>query len=807
MAEEVNLSRESADRIAESIGRQLGGANRTEKLFDNKSGPLFDAAQSKFAGGVNSLTDLFGKLAGGTANTADAIGAVDTILSKFGGTVGTTLGHAFKELGDGVIKVNNTMKETGQFGVSLGGDLGLYNKAILDSHLTLGEFSDIVKDSSHSLAGLGSNMDKSAKAFLGVAADVVSSDVGRQLQAAGMSAKELAEITQLSLVNKRSLDLLDEKSKREAVRSAADLAVELDLVAQITGKSRKETEAALKKQAESTEVMAAAMRRGGEFASNLNKSTAMMGETGRRLVAELATGKGLRTEEGIKLAATYGEAMPAMRNLAEALKRGNEEEIKRAQIAAEAAIANRVNSEQFMSTAENLGDRFLLFGDVLKDQAELTKAVEAKKKEMGGNVSTEQAMEALRQDALRNQQRKTAEGKPVEGAITSQAINNIDYLGKVAGSVAAKGFKELNDKLGDTAKSALPQFEYALKRLSTSKDAIAWAKEKGEDLEAAFKKGKGWSTETPEEKKKYATGTMGVHNELFHQFDPMGETVQVDGKEAIVPENQAEVFVRTWLDSNGDRLVEDLEKGEVFSAESPIGKNLLEKIKTLTQPATEIQPQPNNVVTSMEKSLSKVVDGIQPQPNNVVTSMEQVLSKVAQPINADDKRFTPERIQELLRVANSRMVVDGKFQNKYNPEAVAKAQKLLDDISGPKLNDTLKNLGVNGIGGAIKQPVGGIGSANAALDKMLGLDKLAQTNADLDAERAKADKTKTAEQPTATPAQEAPPPPAAPTASSSDLKDEIVKLNTTLRELITHTDSGVDKQVRAIKSLSGNRLA
>ena len=42
-----------------------------------------------------------------------------------------------------------------------------------------------------------------------------------------------------------------------------------------------------------------------------------------------------------------------------------------------------------------------------------------------------------------------------------------------------------------------------------------------------------------------------------------------------------------------------------------------------------------------------------------------------------------------------------------------------------QLNDTLKNLGVNGIGGAIKQPSGGFGSANAAIDKMLGLDKLA----------------------------------------------------------------------------------
>lgn len=738
------------DELIESniaLSKSLGSANRPGGgIFGNLAG--LNAAETdsrqKFTGGVNTLTDVFAKLASGTATTADGFTAIDSLLSKLGGNIGGVFGHAIKELGDGIIAVNNTMKITGQYGVTLGGDLGDYARSVLDSHLSLTEFSDIVGKSSVSMAGLSTSMDKSAKAFLGIAAGVVSSDIGRELQLAGMSARELAEITQISMMNKKGVDLQDLNSKKAAMASAIALAEELDRVAQLTGRSRKEQEDMLRRQQENAEVMAEADLQGEEFAASLEKSSLFLGETGSRLLTELSTGRGLRTTEGIELAATYKNVMPEFRAHAAALKSHNQALIESTRRDLDIKLMDQMNNAEFKRLVANQGNSYLKLGDMYKDLAGPARQVAEYQRRTG--ASTAQALDALDKQIELTRQRKTPEGEAAPGAITSQAINSIDYLGKVAGGVAAHGFKELNDKLGETAKSSIPAFQQALDKFATPSKAIETGKKWGEDLANTFSKGKGWTTEEPANVKSREVGTLGATGKLTEKFPKEGELIKVHNTEAILTEDQLRNVVniaREYTDSNGDKMVEDIENGTTMVADSPLGKELLRQ-----------------------------------------------------------QRSMAARLEEAQRVLGTGIMADGKFQNVYNSKAVEQAQKTLDQITNP--NGMLKNLGVSGFGGAIQTPKSSIDTANSAIDKLLGIDKLQQTNDVYKKEDAEQQKAK-AEAPTIAQQQEAPALPA--TSSINDLIVEVNKLNTSLKELISHTDDGVDKQVRAIKSLSGNRLS
>lgn len=974
----TDLTEETGRRLADSMERLSDNMNSTrspntsrENIDRNQLDNNEAGSRQRFTTGVNSLTDLFGKLAAGSLSTGDAFDAVSKGMNKFGTATGA-VGDIFNQLGKAAIAVNDTLKETGRYGVTFGNDLGLANQAIKDAHLTLGEFADVVGSGSQYMAGLSSTMDKSAKAYLAVLSDVTTSEVGRDLRAMGMSAKEMAEITQLSMSRKRIYDKLDEDAKVQLVKEATRMAEEFAFISEVTGKNRKQLIDEQRKAMESTEVLAATLQYGPKFKADLDRATTELSPLLKRVVAEEATG-GVRTEEGMSAAVSMGPAYTVAKQLAQAVKEGADpEKIKELQIKLQAA--NAENIEKQASATRIMGDSYESHGKNLQENYGYVQAIAEKQEEMrakGQEISKEEAHRLLEKEGKLKAAGRKEDGTVDEGAITGRAINQIDYLGKVAGSVAGEGLKQLNDRLGHAAKDSIPAFEKALNDFATGRQAIRKGQELGEDLVQGIKdfKGKGWKSEEEEaaaekERKKnlpkFEDGTFGVTGKHIKDFG-QGTEVELHGKEAVLTEEQFKNLYRFFKDSNGVQWIEDLESSEVLTAESPMGKQIIEYGKSLSQstnntlkdlgvttfgksqsdaeaqlsrekglntastqindlfanlgtanktinnqtqqleqyfsgvgfnPRENIENLVNSSITYLDKSITTRSKEPVKKQNDLLSGISDMFygigniagkgydnltstsgkSKSAPEIGGNVKYLptkpgltpeeqasrlkaentpeaiakrlnSPERIEELMRVAKSGMTdPSGKFQHKYNPEAVAKAEAELAKINKNTTRQTaptsISTLGAGSDAAALKAKYSNLDKENAnnlktlnpadafktitsgIKDPLSGKADLSNTLKDWQSNLSttlKADAEKKAE-PTTEPEKPATQPtePAEESAKStesasmSDIKEELVRLNSSIRELISHTDKvseGINRQVKATKGLSGNLLS
>ena len=583
-----------ADQLTEETGRRIADAlddishttrspnlgNNTPPIDRTKLDTEEFTSRQRFTSGTNTLSEVFGKLAAGSMTTGDAFDAASTVMNKFG-TVTGTVGDIFNQLGKAAISVNETLKETGRYGITFGNDLGEANLAIKDAHLTLGEFANVVAQNSQTMAGLGSTMDKSAKAYLQVLSDVTTSEVGRDLRAMGMSAREMAEITQLSMSRKRLSDYTDEKSKQELVESAARMAEEFTLISEITGKNRKQLMDEQRKAMEATEVLAATLKYGSDFKAKLDAATSELSPALKRAVIEQATG-GVRTEEGMSIAASLGPAMAEVRKLSEAVKSGDADEIKKRTIELQAATAKQIE-EQAHSTMI-LGDTYYSHGRLLQENYGYVQSIADKQEEMrkkGQEISKEEAHRMLEREGKLKRAGLDEEGKIKEGAIAGRAINQVDYLGKVAGSVAAEGLKQLNTGLGHAAKDSIPAFEKALNDFATRKQVIRKVEELGEEVSESVGL-KGWKSSTEQASEaqfpQREGGSLGATGTFIEDFGK-GTLVELHGKEAVLTEEQFSSLFN--FVNNGTNKNANLD--EYFTPESPIGKEVIAQNNSLSQ--------------------------------------------------------------------------------------------------------------------------------------------------------------------------------------------------------------------------------
>jgi hypothetical protein len=739
--------------------------------------PMLSDFGSKLNTAADSMFAVFNKISTGTATTADAIKAADFVLTKFGGTVGNIAGDALTTLGGVVLQVNNTMKQTAQYGITMNGNLGDFNQAVMHGHLTMEEFAEIVAQSSQDLAGLGGGMDKSAKAFTTMLSDVAESDVARDLKAAGMSSRELAEITQISAMNRRGLDITDKKSREEAAAAAVYLATEIDLAAQVTGKSRKQEEEELKKEQSRPDIQAMIMLKGEKFAENLEKTTVGMSESAKRVVGIYATG-GPRSKEDVELVTSYGQAAEQLRKVAESIETGDEATMEKSKIDAQAAIVERMRDKSFLTGIVSTEGQ--IFGGtaakVFQQELGLEKAVAAKQKEMGEGTTPEQAraaIEEMRAAGISRDKGELPSGEADLGAAASRSINSLDNLGKVIAATTSDGFKKLNDELGNSVKDSLPKFNNFLKEMATPEGTIKKIGDMVDTGKESLKNAAKEATSIPVTTKKRRTGTLGATGKVFEEFDPDGELVELHGKEAVITEQQLKDIANlfsTRTDSNGEKWYTNNQTLTEFAEDSPQGARISEFLRTLQRGMTG---------------------------------------------------------------------PDGVFQHAYSPETISKAAKGLSDIASKDLNTTLKDMGVTGFNGspATTKKDNEINAALGMKQKMIDAtmnqktfdplknmpgmgNALKSWQSTLSSELKEPPKEKTntkttttTEEPLKKPEQQQSDQTTVQSVDKTtmtDVKDELVKLNMSIKELISHTDrvvDGVSRQTKAITNgMSGSRI-
>ena len=223
MADEVNLSDKSLDKLAERLSKIKGNSAPSPSM----SGGTGNADKSVSA--LSVATDAL-------AAKMNPLGAASDAVKSAYGTL------------EGVIKPGlDTWRDMSKVGANFNNDIVGMTGAAKGARLDLSEFADIVKNNAGTFTGLGGSVSKGAQAFATLSKDMADSGVTDQLKQMGMTSKDINDVLAIQLAGQQTINMNDEAAKKRAIASATAMATEMDLMSKLTGKSRAEQEEIMKK--------------------------------------------------------------------------------------------------------------------------------------------------------------------------------------------------------------------------------------------------------------------------------------------------------------------------------------------------------------------------------------------------------------------------------------------------------------------------------------------------------------------------------------------------------------------------------
>ena len=257
LASTMSANKQSTDAIKEFAQK----SGLSDDVFDRANKGLQDTGQASSKLGQTFQTlDLIGqdvrrsfaqihdttsKLVSGSGSFADVANSMKNLPL----TIGLVMG-AFGELAafqENMLKSYRAMSDSG---ANFSGSLSEMRLAAANTYMTLGEFTNIVKTNSTTLAKLGTSVTDGTRTFVNMSNGLISSGTGDKLMALGYSAEEINNGL-LTFVGTTGRAANGQKASTEELTAAtASYLTELDAISQFTGVSRKKMEDDQKKASE-----------------------------------------------------------------------------------------------------------------------------------------------------------------------------------------------------------------------------------------------------------------------------------------------------------------------------------------------------------------------------------------------------------------------------------------------------------------------------------------------------------------------------------------------------------------------------
>ena len=403
---------------------------------------------------------MVGSLGTGAYTARDALTSFSNVI----GSISTPLGTAFGKMGGAVMDANDRMKETAKVGVDFAGDLGKANKAVVDSGATQQQFADEMRKNASSYSGMGPTMNKAIENVLGFSRDLQETPAIEQMKAAGTTQQEVAELAMISMKERRGLDLNDKAARQNMLDNTIALSGEMNEVARLTGVSRQEQMAKLAKDKENVMVQAELMGMDKDATNRydlLKTKLGPLGDSVSKLADEIFTG-GVRTKEGSDRMAALGPAGKAFEQAVLAQKNATTTAQKDAANAAmekaKADIAAYQKSEQYLSQVKldrsSVGDearKMMGENKELKGRQTAEATANAAAEKEGKPAATAAEIQAARKETVKQDTARVGpDGKPLAGSEVSSTINNFDQRLYQESKQMADIFKEINTAAGKT---------------------------------------------------------------------------------------------------------------------------------------------------------------------------------------------------------------------------------------------------------------------------------------------------------------------------------------------------------------------
>ena len=464
------LDKDDIDKLAAALREGGGGNSKPSSGVD--MGNVFSQLKTglgDLAGSTVPLIAGFNRLATGASGAStvlEGIGKLSGMIPGLGG-----FGSAVQEAGNSLLKNKSQMDEAGKIGVG-GNDLGKFNRMAAESGQKVGEFTDTIVNMKGGLNGLAGSAQRSAETFSKLSGEIQQGAAGAQLRQLGIDSNELANITALSVLNSKKLNLDDAETRAKAKASANELALQLAETALTTGMSREAIAKSIQVEEQKPKVMLAMLQMDEQQRQNFTKTQAQLaalGPTTQALASEIVTG-GVRTKEGIAAMTALG---PAGEELARAIKQQQgartEEEKKAAAAAVEnatakvnermaskeyAQIANTATGQTAETMAKMAGENKSLLGSVAAAQ------------ENAGDIRKGQAAQKAESQAriagIAVDDKGKATGQDDPGTRLSRTINEFDRLTNIQAAGLARNLEGFNNKLG-ASPAAIEKFNDALR--------------------------------------------------------------------------------------------------------------------------------------------------------------------------------------------------------------------------------------------------------------------------------------------------------------------------------------------------------
>jgi hypothetical protein len=668
--------------LLEEIRNLLRENNRNPRANTSTTASSSSGSSDGKSNMFGDIADISGNVSGalrkvweGSATASDGLNLLTGTLQKSGGALGTALGKIAGDFGNAVLDVNKSNKESVKYGADWGNNLGEFDKAVKGARMTHNEYNDMLRDSTRELEGAGSNANKTQQNFLEIAKGLQESQLGSRLKQLGVSTDELNQITEASLAFNQGKDLSEQTAKQNAIESAMRMAAAMDENTRVSGISRKEQEANLKKQSEKASTQMALSMMDPEAQERYKEAMNQMANAPQAVkdaFTEEFTG-GLRTNDGAATIAGMGDAGPELLKAARASAEAN---------SPEARLASQKQNEEFLgkfaevqnSTSYKQMGVFATGAAADKTREMYTGNLELQKinakideeKNKGNTIDASTARNMLYESAKLDRKGVDEKGEKIKGGELGQTINQADSVLKDIAAGTGSAFnglvKETNEVIGAESKLT----EALRSRTQAEATPAAIGKEIGDAIVKALpfdagkladayeKNRKEFQDSTknyetlPSAAPKRSTGSpsfesfisgSGGFKDMFESFDPNGELVELHGKELVANESQ----MNRLFNSISEQMKPDMKNTAATSSELP-ALNFEDVKNTVATQANAASPQMSEInktftaaTTQMKdvtKSLGEVADKLkninfEPALKNLSEHTAKVMEKVA----------------------------------------------------------------------------------------------------------------------------------------------------------------------------------
>ncbi len=546
-------------------------------------------AMDYFTRGLSGATDTLGRMTMGTQTAGDSINTAGSIITAFTGKFGTAFTEFAKGTTQYAFAINESLKDVNKSGYTFDQNLGTFAKSISEAKMSIPEFQALIKDAGQQLIGISTNANESGKTFLKIGASLQKDETVAKMQLLGVGFEEFNQVLKIEAASRRNLNIQNENVQRNLINATIETVREMDLVAQLTGRSRQDQQRQQQDMNRRTNVQLqrlAMSEQQQQAFTEAQKVARYLGPAGEEAALIASTGGAMNAEEN-RVMATLD---PQMRSFLEQLvkvqgdspeanarrdelrfqmemraaemannrqqldlmgrlfRTGNPEEQSRAnaylQVAGGIGISIKKQQEEYEKLRSEGKTEFATFREyrnsiVAAEKARLDAAGTPK---AGEGAIPAQALNLA--DALQKDVNSAIAGVFKEGVETfGKAVGSIDGLNMATLRFTNEGLKEFTTKIIDSANQILTETGVDVNKDKLAQGTSARARARAEA-----------NTEG------YNVGTKGVLGEWFKNFDPNGELAFLHGEEAVVPKNKIGEFIRDMVSEN-PTLINGLRSG------------------------------------------------------------------------------------------------------------------------------------------------------------------------------------------------------------------------------------------------------